>query len=76
VKERIKTVLQSLLRINRHRLKLVACGVEVCKEAFAWAYGFSQSSFNRVFADINKEHQEANPVVLSYVCLVMYWTYF
>jgi hypothetical protein len=65
LKEHIKTVLQSLLRINRHRLKLVACGVEVCKQAFIWAYGFSQASFNRVFANINNEYQEANPVATT-----------
>ncbi len=58
-------VLRTLTRTSRSRVQFMLTGnVEVCKEAFCWAHGFSEGSFNRAHAAFNNEFQAANPQVL------------
>ena len=61
----LRSVLKTLLQSSPYKLKSVVCGVEVCKSVFAWAHGFSTSTFNRVHAAFNKDYQKANPRLVS-----------
>lgn len=52
----------SLLRVSRSTHSYVVCGVPVCKAAWAWAHGFSDSTCNRIRAKFNRDWAAVNPV--------------
>lgn len=61
----IEKILKTCLRISRVSLQYVVGGVQVCKEAFYWAHGFSESNFNKVHARVNEEYNASNPVKVT-----------
>jgi len=63
VREHTRNVLNSCTRGARERLQFVVGGKVVCKDVFVWAHGFSESTFNRVHADFQKEYRKAYPKV-------------
>jgi hypothetical protein len=64
IREHVRTVLHSSLRISPSKLQLVVAGTQVCRQAFAWCHAFSDSTLNRVIAEVNSEYQLAHPAVI------------